>query len=260
SQVSTVHGSEHTGVRTFNRGLCHLTHGAIAAGATAIFASGAFERRFRDVHALTPQIHRRPPPYQAAGRALLRPHPPPTFIGARPFSPHFRDSAAAAGDLESGMWIPARRARSRASATAVCNDSGRAPFRSWRGWDIPAPLEGAHVRSESLVAPSRRGTRPAPPGARPERPRRAAERGGPGHAASPADRPARRRARGPEPGTAGQPSGPRAPQTRPPVEVHLTALSLTIRRPQGTVPTVDPLPRGAPPMQLAARYLSTLLV
>ena len=37
-----------------------------AAGSTAIFASGAFERRFRDVHAVAQQIHGRAAHYEAA--------------------------------------------------------------------------------------------------------------------------------------------------------------------------------------------------
>jgi alkylation response protein AidB-like acyl-CoA dehydrogenase len=51
-----------------------------AAGSTAIFASGAFERRFRDVHAVTQQIHGRAAHYEAAGRVLLGLDPRSTFI------------------------------------------------------------------------------------------------------------------------------------------------------------------------------------
>ena len=51
-----------------------------AAGSTAIFTSGAFERRFRDVHAVTQQIHGRAAHYEAAGRVLLGLDPQSTFI------------------------------------------------------------------------------------------------------------------------------------------------------------------------------------
>ena len=51
-----------------------------AAGSTAIFASGAFERRWRDVHAVTQQIHGRAAHYEAAGRVLLGLEPQSTFI------------------------------------------------------------------------------------------------------------------------------------------------------------------------------------
>ena len=42
-----------------------------AAGATAIFEGGAFERRFRDIHAVMQQIQARQAHYESAGRALL---------------------------------------------------------------------------------------------------------------------------------------------------------------------------------------------
>jgi alkylation response protein AidB-like acyl-CoA dehydrogenase len=42
-----------------------------AAGATAIFESLPFERRFRDVHAVTQQVQANPRHYEAVGRVLL---------------------------------------------------------------------------------------------------------------------------------------------------------------------------------------------
>lgn len=42
-----------------------------AAGATAIFEGGAFERRFRDIHAVMQQIQARNAHYESAGRVLL---------------------------------------------------------------------------------------------------------------------------------------------------------------------------------------------
>src|SRR5581483_1527813 len=51
-----------------------------AAGATAIFAGGAFERRFRDIHAVTQQIHGRAAHYEAVGRYLLGLDPASTFV------------------------------------------------------------------------------------------------------------------------------------------------------------------------------------
>jgi alkylation response protein AidB-like acyl-CoA dehydrogenase len=42
-----------------------------AAGATAIFESNAFERRFRDVHALTQQTQANPRHFEAVGRVFL---------------------------------------------------------------------------------------------------------------------------------------------------------------------------------------------
>ena len=42
-----------------------------AAGATAIFESSAFERRFRDMHAITQQLQGRVAHYETVGRFLL---------------------------------------------------------------------------------------------------------------------------------------------------------------------------------------------
>ena len=42
-----------------------------AAGATAIFESQPFERRFRDVHAITQQTQARRQHFEAVGRVLL---------------------------------------------------------------------------------------------------------------------------------------------------------------------------------------------
>jgi hypothetical protein len=42
-----------------------------AAGATAIFVSQPFERRFRDVHSVTQQIQGRQAHFEAVGRVLL---------------------------------------------------------------------------------------------------------------------------------------------------------------------------------------------
>ena len=42
-----------------------------AAGATAIFESNPFERRFRDMHAVTQQIQARQAHYEAAGQFFL---------------------------------------------------------------------------------------------------------------------------------------------------------------------------------------------
>jgi hypothetical protein len=41
------------------------------AGSSAIFASGAFERRFRDLHALTQQMQGRQSHFETVGRHLL---------------------------------------------------------------------------------------------------------------------------------------------------------------------------------------------
>jgi hypothetical protein len=50
------------------------------AGATAIFESQPFERRFRDVHAVTQQIHGRDAHFEAVGRYLLGLDPASTFV------------------------------------------------------------------------------------------------------------------------------------------------------------------------------------
>ena len=42
-----------------------------AAGATAIFESSAFERQFRDMHAVTQQLQGRVAHYETVGRFLL---------------------------------------------------------------------------------------------------------------------------------------------------------------------------------------------
>ncbi|HEV8633693.1 MAG TPA: acyl-CoA dehydrogenase family protein [Chloroflexota bacterium] len=51
-----------------------------AAGATAIFESNPFERRFRDVHAVTQQIQARPAHFETVGRFLLGLPPEPGFL------------------------------------------------------------------------------------------------------------------------------------------------------------------------------------
>jgi alkylation response protein AidB-like acyl-CoA dehydrogenase len=50
------------------------------AGSTAIFASQPFERRFRDVHAVTQQLQARAAHYEAVGRHLLGLDPQSTFL------------------------------------------------------------------------------------------------------------------------------------------------------------------------------------
>jgi len=50
------------------------------AGATAIFEGGAFERRFRDMHAVTQQIQARQDHYESAGRVLLGLDPDATAL------------------------------------------------------------------------------------------------------------------------------------------------------------------------------------
>lgn len=50
------------------------------AGSTAIFASAAFERRFRDVHAVTQQIHGRAAHFEAVGRHYLGLDPDSPFL------------------------------------------------------------------------------------------------------------------------------------------------------------------------------------
>jgi alkylation response protein AidB-like acyl-CoA dehydrogenase len=51
-----------------------------AAGATAIFASGAFERRFRDMHAVTQQLQGRQAHFETVGRFLLGLEPDTSFL------------------------------------------------------------------------------------------------------------------------------------------------------------------------------------
>lgn len=51
-----------------------------AAGATAIFAGNPFERRFRDVHAVTQQIQGSPLHFETVGRFLLGLEPDQTFL------------------------------------------------------------------------------------------------------------------------------------------------------------------------------------
>jgi alkylation response protein AidB-like acyl-CoA dehydrogenase len=50
------------------------------AGASAIFESNPFERRFRDVHAVTQQIQARPAHFESVGRFLLGLDPEPAFL------------------------------------------------------------------------------------------------------------------------------------------------------------------------------------
>jgi len=51
-----------------------------AAGATAIFAGSAFERRFRDMHAVTQQLQGRQAHYETVGRFLLGLEPDTSFL------------------------------------------------------------------------------------------------------------------------------------------------------------------------------------
>ena len=51
-----------------------------AAGASAIFTSGAFERRFRDIHTVTQQIQGRQAHFETVGRFLLGLEPDTTFL------------------------------------------------------------------------------------------------------------------------------------------------------------------------------------
>jgi alkylation response protein AidB-like acyl-CoA dehydrogenase len=51
-----------------------------AAGATAIFASGAFERRFRDMHAVTQQLQGRQAHFETVGQFLLGLEPDTSFL------------------------------------------------------------------------------------------------------------------------------------------------------------------------------------
>jgi len=51
-----------------------------AAGATAIFASNAFERRFRDIHTVTQQLQGRPGHFETVGQFLLGLEPDTAFL------------------------------------------------------------------------------------------------------------------------------------------------------------------------------------
>ena len=51
-----------------------------AAGATAIFTSSAFERRFRDLHTVTQQIQGRKANFQAVGSFLMGNEPDMSVI------------------------------------------------------------------------------------------------------------------------------------------------------------------------------------
>src|SRR5207249_932094 len=51
-----------------------------AAGATAIFESQPFERRFRDVHAVTQQVQANPRHFEAVGRTLLGLDPNSSYV------------------------------------------------------------------------------------------------------------------------------------------------------------------------------------
>jgi alkylation response protein AidB-like acyl-CoA dehydrogenase len=51
-----------------------------AAGATAIFEDGAFERRFRDIHAATQQVQGRQAHFETVGQFLLGLEPDTTFM------------------------------------------------------------------------------------------------------------------------------------------------------------------------------------
>jgi alkylation response protein AidB-like acyl-CoA dehydrogenase len=54
-------------------------HAYRAAGADAIFAGTAFERRFRDIHTLSQQTQARPAHFEAVGQAMLGPEPEEFF-------------------------------------------------------------------------------------------------------------------------------------------------------------------------------------
>ena len=45
------------------------------SGSTAVFSKGAFERRFRDMHAIAQQLQARDTHYEAAGLAMLSAKP-----------------------------------------------------------------------------------------------------------------------------------------------------------------------------------------
>jgi indole-3-acetate monooxygenase len=51
-----------------------------AAGSTAIFASQPFERRFRDMHAVTQQLQARAAHFETVGRFVLGLDPDPQFL------------------------------------------------------------------------------------------------------------------------------------------------------------------------------------
>jgi alkylation response protein AidB-like acyl-CoA dehydrogenase len=51
-----------------------------AAGSTAIFATGAFERRFRDIHAVTQQLQGRESHFETAGQHILGLDPDTTWL------------------------------------------------------------------------------------------------------------------------------------------------------------------------------------
>ena len=50
------------------------------AGATAIFTSGPFDRRFRDIHAVTQQVQGRQAHFETVGQFLLGLEPDTTFL------------------------------------------------------------------------------------------------------------------------------------------------------------------------------------
>ena len=51
-----------------------------AAGSSAIFTAGAFERRFRDIHAVTQQLQGRQAHFETVGQFLLGLDPDTQFL------------------------------------------------------------------------------------------------------------------------------------------------------------------------------------
>ena len=51
-----------------------------AAGSSAVFTSSAFERRFRDIHPVTPQLQGRQAHFETVGQFLLGLEPDTTWL------------------------------------------------------------------------------------------------------------------------------------------------------------------------------------
>src|SRR5207237_9874520 len=87
----------------------HATHEAAAvvdtayslAGSNAIFEDRPFERRFRDIHAVTQQLQGRRAHYEHVGRYLLGLDPEITFLWT------IRVGGALRASALSGLWGPA---------------------------------------------------------------------------------------------------------------------------------------------------------
>jgi hypothetical protein len=60
------------------KGVADMTHHA--AGATAIFIESAFDRGFRDIHAVTQQLQGRQSHFETVGRFLFGLEPDTTFL------------------------------------------------------------------------------------------------------------------------------------------------------------------------------------